>query len=894
MKLMIVESPAKAKTINKYLGSDYKVLASFGHIRDLPSKNDSVIPEENFAMHWEMDSNSKKRVADIVTALKGADTLILATDPDREGEAIAWHILEVLQQKKALKNKTIQRVIFNSITKNAILEALSKPRNIDQDLVDAYLARRALDYLVGFSLSPILWRKLPGARSAGRVQSVALRLIHDRETEIELFKSEDYWQIFATFLTQAQQSFTAKLVAYNDQKLEKLSINNAQLAEALSSFLNNSSFRVLSREAKPIKRNPYAPFTTSTLQQAASSQLGFSASKTMQIAQKLYEGIDIAGDATGLITYMRTDSVQLGSEAIEKARSLISAQYGAAYLPERPRIYTTKSKNAQEAHEAIRPTDFSKTPAQLKDYLDADYYKLYNLIWQRAVASQMKSAIFERTTIEIEAKAYDKVGILRATGSVQKFDGFLKLYNHNNEELDEDAKIMPEVASDEKLELEEVVSSQHATEPPARYSEASLIKNLEELGIGRPSTYASTLTTLKDRNYINIEQRKLLPQPQGRLVTAFLMNFFSKYVEYDFTAELEDKLDLIAEAKLEWREVLASFWQKFSEAISYAQKLRISNVLDELNIALAPLIFPPKEDGSDPRKCPKCDNGTLSLKNSKFGAFIGCSNYPDCDYTRTFDSNAPNAQVEAPQAETQILGTDAESGEDILLKIGRFGPYIQLGSEKTAKKVSIPPAWRQNPINLQQAEQLLSLPKLLGTHPSTQEPITAAIGRFGPYLLHNGKYTSVANIDLLFTLDLDAAVELIDSKASGSASSRKSAEPIRKLAEHPEGGEINIFNGRFGPYIKWGKLNVKIPSDTRIEAITTEMALALIVEKMNASPSKTKSSSKKKVSGAKTTTTKKSLAKTGGKTKRKLATDKEIEKKPKSAKAKSKKTSDTD
>ena len=620
MDVVVVESPAKAKTINKYLGRDYKVLASFGHVRDLPAKDGSVRPDEDFAMSWAVDGKASKRLADIVSALKGADGLILATDPDREGEAISWHVLEVLKQKRALKDKPVKRVVFNAITKNSVLDAMAHPRDIDAPLVDAYLARRALDYLVGFTLSPVLWRKLPGARSAGRVQSVALRLVCDREAEIERFIREDYWQIAAILATPRSQEFEARLTAYDGRKLQKLDIKSAEQAAEIKAMLDGATFKAVSVEAKPTKRNPGPPFTTSTLQQAASSRLGFSANRTMQIAQRLYEGVDLGGETAGLITYMRTDGVQMAPEAISAARSVIGKEFGEKYLPEKPRYYSVKAKNAQEAHEAIRPTDFSRTPASVKKYLDADQARLYEIIWKRAIASQMQPADIERTTVEIEARNGAKLAGLRAVGSVTRFDGFLAAYADQRDEdsEDEETRRLPDTRADEALDRRSVTATAHTTEPPPRYSEASLIRKMEELGIGRPSTYASTLKTLEDRGYIVIEKRRLIPEAKGRLVTAFLENFFERYVEYDFTASLEEQLDEISDGKLEWKDVLRDFWKAFSASVDDIKELRVTDVLDALNEALAPLVFPAKEDGSDPRACPKCGNGQLSLKLGRY------------------------------------------------------------------------------------------------------------------------------------------------------------------------------------------------------------------------------------------------------------------------------------
>jgi DNA topoisomerase I len=711
MDVVIVESPAKAKTINKYLGKDYKVLASFGHVRDLPAKDGSVRPDEDFTMSWEVDSPSAKRLSDIAKAVKEADGLILATDPDREGEAISWHVLEVLRQKRALKDKPVRRVVFNAITKKAILDAMAAPRDVDASLVDAYLARRALDYLVGFTLSPVLWRKLPGARSAGRVQSVALRLVCDREAEIERFVREDYWQIAAQLDTPRGEGFEARLTELDGKKLQKLDIKSQEEADGIKALLESAAYRVLSVEAKPTRRNPAPPFTTSTLQQAASSRLGFSASRTMQVAQRLYEGVDIGGETTGLITYMRTDGVQMASEAIDGARRQIGSQFGERYLPEKPRFYSSKAKNAQEAHEAVRPTDFSRSPAQMRKYLDADQARLYEMIWQRAVASQMQPAEIERTTVEIEARNGGQVAGLRAVGSVIRFDGFIAAYTQDRDDdaEKEDDRRLPEIRANEELAREKINSTKHTTEPPSRYSEASLIKRMEELGIGRPSTYAATLKTLEDRDYVTIEKRRLTPQPKGRLVTAFLESFFERYVEYDFTAALEEKLDEISAGKLSWKEVLRDFWREFSGSVDGIKELRVAQVLDALNEELAPLVFPEREDGSNPRICPKCGTGNLSLKLGRYGAFVGCSNYPECGYTRQLGEAGNGNGEAAGENGDRSLGKDPYTGEEIWLKSGRFGPYVQRGEGKEAKRTSLPKGWTVDAMDHEKALALLAL-----------------------------------------------------------------------------------------------------------------------------------------------------------------------------------------
>lgn len=858
MDVVVVESPAKAKTINKYLGSNYKVLASFGHVRDLPAKDGSVLPDEDFSMKWDTSTAAAKRLSEITKALKDADGLILATDPDREGEAISWHVLEVLRQKKALKDKSVKRVVFNAITKHAVLDAMAHPRDIDVPLVDAYLARRALDYLVGFTLSPVLWRKLPGARSAGRVQSVALRLVCDRESEIERFKREDYWSVEAKLATSHDEQFLAKLTTFNQKKLAKLDIKTQQQADEIRSMLQGAEFRTLSVDAKPTKRNPSPPFTTSTLQQAASSKLGFSASRTMQVAQKLYEGIDIGGETTGLITYMRTDGVQIAPEAIDAARTAIKDTFGNNYVPEKPRFYSTKAKNAQEAHEAIRPTDFMRTPDSVKQYLDSDQAKLYDLVWKRAIASQMTPADIERTTVEIEAIRGSDHANLRATGSVIQFDGFIAAYTDQREEdssEDDDAVRLPKMQANESLKQINIDALKHTTEPPARYSEATLIKKLEELGIGRPSTYASTLGTLRDRDYVSIDKRKLIPQAKGRIVTAFLENFFNRYVEYDFTADLEEKLDLISDGKLSWKQVLREFWDAFNASVADIKELRVSNVLDVLNETLAPLAFPPREDGSDPRSCPLCHAGQLSLKLGRYGAFVGCSNYPECKYTRQLGSES-GAEGEAQNPdEPAVLGQDPQTGQDITLRTGRFGPYVQCGEGKDAKRAGLPRSWLPTEMTYEKAIALLSLPREVGLHPETGKPITASIGRYGPYISHDGQYANLETPDEVFDIGINRAVTVLAEKQA-KGGSRRTATPkaIATLGDHPDGGAVTVRDGRYGPYVNWEKINATLPKGKDPASVTLEEALELIAAKSSA-PKKGRKTTLKK------TATKKAPAK---------------------------------
>ncbi|MUO81054.1 type I DNA topoisomerase [Agrobacterium vitis] len=892
MNVVVVESPAKAKTINKYLGPGYKVLASFGHVRDLPAKDGSVLPDQDFEMLWEVDTASAKRMKDIADAMKGADALFLATDPDREGEAISWHVLDLLKKKKVIGDKPVKRVVFNAITKKAVLDAMAAPRDIDGDLVDAYLARRAMDYLVGFNLSPVLWRKLPGARSAGRVQSVALRLVCDRENEIERFVSEEYWNLSALLKTPRGDEFLARLVSADGKRLQARSVGNGEMANRLKDLLDGANYVVESIEAKPVKRNPSPPFTTSTLQQAASSKLGFSASRTMQVAQKLYEGVDIGGETVGLITYMRTDGVQMAPEAIEAARSAITQQFGPRYMPEKPRFYSTKAKNAQEAHEAIRPTDFNRTPDQVRRYLDADQLRLYDLVWKRGIASQMASAEIERTTAEILAdKAGEKAG-LRAVGSVIRFDGFIAAYTDHREEGekseddDEDGRL-PEINAREALAKQKVNATQHFTEPPPRYSEATLIKKMEELGIGRPSTYAATLKTLSDREYVVIDKRKLIPEAKGRLVTAFLESFFTRYVEYDFTADLEEKLDKISAGELNWKDVLREFWQNFFAQIEGTKELRVTNVLDALNEALAPLVFPKREDGSDPRICQVCGTGNLSLKLGKYGAFVGCSNYPECNFTRQLSADG-GTEAEAVGNEPKALGEDPATGEQITLRSGRFGPYVQRGDGKEAKRSSLPKGWSPTDVDFDKALSLLSLPREVGLHPETGKMMTAGLGRYGPFVLHDGTYANLDGIEDVLTIGLNRAVTVLAEKqANPGGRGRAAPAALKEIGDHPDGGAITVRDGRYGPYVNWGKINATIPKGMDPQAVTMEEAIALIVERAAKEGSgKTKAKPAAKSASAKKAPAKKPAAKAA----KADADDDAADAKPKKAAAKPKAT----
>jgi DNA topoisomerase-1 len=829
MNVVVVESPAKAKTINKYLGSNYTVLASYGHVRDLPSKDGSVQPDNDFAMTWEVDDRAKKRLDDIAKALKGASRLILATDPDREGEAISWHVLETLTQKKALKSQTIERVVFNAITKQAVLDAMANPRQIDGALVDAYLARRALDYLVGFTLSPVLWRKLPGARSAGRVQSVALRIVCDRELEIEKFKSEEYWTLEANFTTKAGESFLARLSKLNGERVQKFSLGHEAAAQAATKLVDAGQYKIATVDAKPGKRYPAPPFTTSTLQQEASRKLGFSATRTMQVAQKLYEGVDIGGETVGLITYMRTDGVQMADEAIKAVRATLAQRFGAKYVPQTPRVYKTKAKNAQEAHEAIRPTDPARQPNDVAKALDEDQRKLYDLIWKRTMASQMEAAELERTTIDI-LSADGAIGF-RATGSVLTFDGFLKLYQEGRDEPaeDDDDGRLPKVSPGDPTKRMETKTAQHFTEPPPRFSEATLVKQLEELGIGRPSTYASTLAVLRDREYVRMEKGRFLPEDKGRLVTAFLESFFRRYVEYDFTADLEEKLDLVSAGQLAWKQLLADFWKDFAKAAADISELRIGQVLETINDLLAPHLFPPTADGRDPRLCPSCNVGRLSLRTGRFGAFVGCSNYPDCAYTRQFQASG-----EAVERDTRVLGDDPTTGLSVTVRDGRFGPYLQLGEaakkEDKPKRASLPKGLTPSDVTLEIGLKLLALPREIGLHPESGKPITAGIGRFGPYLIHDGKYANLADPLEILDIGINRAVTVIAE--GGARPGRARAEPLKELGPHPESGKpINIMKGRFGPYVSHEGIFASVPKGAELDAYTLDEAVMLLAAK---------------------------------------------------------------
>lgn len=769
MNIVVVESPSKAKTIEKYLGKDYKVLASYGHVRDLVSKEGSVKPDKDFEMTWEVDTRAKKHLDAIAKALKGADHLYLATDPDREGEAISWHIQEVLSNKGVLKDVTPERIAFNAITKETVADALAHPRKIDRQLVEAYLARLSLDYLVGFTLSPILWRKLPGSRSAGRVQSVALRLVVDRENEIEAFKSQEYWTIDVDFLTNEKKTFKARLTHLEGEKLDKFALPSEKSAKDAVRKIEAGTYHIDSIEKKRVQRHPRPPFITSTLQQEASRKLGFSPKKTMQLAQRLYEGITIGGETTGLITYMRTDSVQVEGSALAPCRHMIEKTFGNKYLPKAPRQYKTKVKNAQEAHEAIRPTNVSRTPESMSRYLDKDLLRLYGLIWKRMMASQMASAEVDQTSVDVASQKKDVV--LRATGSILVFDGFLTLYRESLDEdqaEEEDNKILPPLREKEAVEKQKVFPEQHFTQPPPRYTEASLVKRMEELGIGRPSTYARILHVLQDRKYVKKENKALLPEDRGRIVTAFLLNYFHHYVEYDFTAQLEEQLDDISNGGIFWKDVLKQFWTSFHEATDQAKDLKIQEVLEQLQADLDPFLFPPSESGKDPHLCPRCETGKLGLRLSKFGAFIGCSNYPECKYTRPLIAGEEGEGDTKDEPYDRLLGTDPTSGLPVHVKKGPYGFYIQVGEvvskKEKPKRVTLPKNISHDDITLKEALSLSALPRELGVHPETKEPITAAIGRFGPYVKCGKIFASLKKTDDVLTVDLNRAVELITAK----------------------------------------------------------------------------------------------------------------------------------
>ncbi len=892
MNVVVVESPAKAKTINKYLGQDYYVLASYGHVRDLPAKDGSVRPDEDFSMSWQVDERGEKRLSEIAEAVKNSDHLYLATDPDREGEAISWHIVDELKRRNVLEGVDVERVVFNEITKKAIIEAFEHPRALNQELIDAYMARRALDYLVGFTLSPVLWRKLPGSRSAGRVQSVALRLISEREAEIEAFKPQEYWSIEAKLLNAEEAPFTARLTHLDGNKLDKFGLPDEATAKAAVQKLEAATrLAVAHVERKQSKRNPYPPFTTSTLQQEASRKLGFGATRTMRVAQKLYEGIDIGGETVGLITYMRTDGVTMAQEALDSARALIGSDYGDAYLPTAPRQYKSKQKNAQEAHEAIRPTDVARRPKEMRSYLDSDGLKLYELIWNRTVACQMASAELDQVAVDIDVDG--GVAQLRATGSIVTFDGFLKIYQESSDdkEADKDAdedsakpgdRRLPKLTEGDKVTRQEILPEQHFTQPPPRYSEASLVKKMEELGIGRPSTYASILQVLQDRNYVRLERRRFIPEDRGRLVVAFLASFFERYVQYNFTAEMEEKLDDISGGRIDWRLVLRDFWEAFHTAVEGARDLSITQVIDALDEDLGPHFFPvdPEQPDKNPRACPSCKEGRLGLRLGRNGGFIGCSNYPDCRYTRPLAVPGAEDDLGIDLSQPKVLGDDPETGKQVTLRKGPFGVYLQLGEpegDEKPKRASLPKNLAPADVDLPTGLALLALPRDVGAHPEDGKPITAGIGRYGPYVKHGSTYRSLTEGDDVLTVGLNRAVALI-----AEAPQRRAAG--RQLGEHPDDGKVvSQGKGRFGPYVKHAKLYATIPADLDPETVTLEQALELLkaqAEKKAAKAGTKKAAPKKKA--AKKKATKKKATK-------KAATKKSAAKKPASKKAAAKK-----
>ncbi|OUD08891.1 DNA topoisomerase I [Marivivens niveibacter] len=851
MPVVVVESPAKAKTINKYLGPNYTVLASYGHVRDLPPKDGSVDPENNFEMTWEVANDSKKHVKAIADALKDDDELILATDPDREGEAISWHLQEALTKRRAIKKSTaVSRVTFNAITQAAVTEAMQNPRQVDAPLVEAYLARRALDYLVGFNLSPVLWRKLPGARSAGRVQSVCLRLIVEREMEIESFRAQEYWTVKAMLANPRGQAFEARLTHFAGKKLDKFDIPDENQAAIAAAAIEHRDLKVTSVEAKPANRNPSPPFMTSTLQQEASRKFGMGARQTMNAAQRLYEA--------GLITYMRTDGIDMAPEAVMSARDAIKAKFGEKYLPSSPRMYKNKAKNAQEAHECIRPTDMFVSPDDAK-LTESDQKKLYDLIYKRTIASQMAAAQMERTTVDI-ASDDDQV-VLRATGQVVLFEGFIAVYEEGRDDsvIDDDDKRLPLLNKGDKTDKKSVTPEQHFTQPPPRYTEATLVKRMEELGIGRPSTYASIVTTIQDRDYVRKDKNRLIPQDKGRLVTVFLSNYFKQYVEYDFTAELEHELDEVSAGNVDYHKLLEKFWKDFSAAVAETSELRITDVLEKINEVLEPHLFPANDEGTDPRLCPNCGAGRLSMRTARSGgAFIGCSNYPECRYTRPF--GPPGAADSGIGPDGKLLGYDNE--DKITLRDGRYGPYVQRGdvTEEVPKppRASLPKGWSPESIDLEKALTLLNLPREIGPHPDDGVMIEAGLGRFGPFVKHGTTYANLKEVDEVFEIGMNRAVEVLALKAAGRGG-RQAAKPLKELGDHPDGGAMAVMEGRYGPYVKWEKVNATLPKDVDPQDVTVEQAIELVNEKAAKSGKKRKAPAKK--AAAKKTTAKKPAAK---------------------------------
>jgi DNA topoisomerase-1 len=863
MPVVVVESPAKAKTINGYLGSNYTVLASYGHVRDLPPKDGSVDPENNFEMQWEVASASKKHVKAIADALKDDPNLILATDPDREGEAISWHLEEALRKRKILKKDTpVSRVVFNAITKTAVTEAMQRPRQVDRELVEAYLARRALDYLVGFKLSPVLWRRLPGAKSAGRVQSVTLRLIVEREMEVEVFKNREYWSVKALLETPRGKSVEARLTVLAGKKLDKFDIENATQAELAQQAINSRDISVKSVEAKPTSRNPSAPFMTSTLQQEASRKFGMGARQTMNAAQRLYEA--------GLITYMRTDGIDMAPEAVHEARAAIRTKFGADFAPASPRMYKNKAKNAQEAHECIRPTDMMRSADEIK-VTEADQRKLYDLIYKRTIASQMSAARMERTTVDFSSA--DGQIELRATGQVVVFEGFLKVYEEGRDDdvVDDDDKRLPQVNEGEAIAKTSVIPEQHFTQPPPRYTEATLVKRMEELGIGRPSTYASIVTTIQDREYVRKDKNRLFPEDKGRLVTAFLTNYFRKYVGYDYTASLEEQLDHVSAGEADYKKLLDTFWRDFKATIDEAMDNSITDVLEKINDVLAPHIFPDEGDGKDPRLCPNCEKGRLSMRTARAGgAFIGCSRYPECKYTRAFGPPNPEAEASAIPPEGKLLGED--DGDNIWIHKGRFGPYAQRSEvtddNKKPPRQSVPKEWKPEDLDLATTVKLLALPRLIGPHPEDGVNVWANIGRYGPYLKHaettsdrGGTNANLEGLDEVWEVGMNRAVQLLAEKVASRGGRGAPAKVLKDLGDHPDGGNISIREGKYGPYIKWEKVNATIPKETNAEDVNIDMALEWIAEKEAKKGTKKRAPAKKKAAAKKPAAKKKAATK---------------------------------
>ena len=859
MDVVVVESPTKASTIGRYLGPDYKVVASYGHVRDLLPKDGSVRPDDAFAMDWTVSDGAEKHIGTIGRALRGADRLYLATDPDREGEAISWHVRDELGRRGLLDGVAVKRVVFTEVTKSAVLGAMAAPRDLDDNLIDAYRARRALDYLVGFTLSPVLWRKLPGSRSAGRVQSVALRLICAREVEIEAFKPREYWSIEVDLDTPRGERMVARLAALDGEKLGKYALGDQAAAERAAELVRAGRYRIAAVEPKRVKRNPSPPFTTSTLQQEASRKLGFAARRTMQVAQQLYEGIAVGGEQVGLITYMRTDGVQIAVQALRQARDVIGQRYGSNYVPEKPRRYRTKAKNAQEAHEAIRPTDLARTPQSLSAVLKKDQARLYELIWKRALASQMASAEIDRVSVDI-ASDNGRTG-LRASGQTVAFDGFLRVYQEGRDDARrdggddaDDERRLPAVTVGESMAVAGVTPNKHVTEPPPRFSEASLVRRLEELGIGRPSTYASIISVLQDRNYVRLEKRRFVPEDRGRIVTVFLENFFSRYVEYDFTASLEGQLDTISAGEIDWRAVLSDFWRDFAGAVEETKGLRVKHVLDALDETLGLHLFP-AEDGGEDRRCPSCEDGRLGLKLGRYGPFVGCANYPECKYTRPLADNGGGA------AEPRTLGNDPETGLPVQLKRGPYGLYVERGvdgdTKEKPKRVSLPQDLAPDLVDLQTALGLLSLPREIGTHPETGKPVTAGIGRFGAYVKHDGAYRSLPRGENVLDVGLNRAVVLIAEKKGG-------ARLLRELGAHPDGGQaVTLHTGRYGPYVQHGRLRASLPKGASDDDLTLDGAVKLLAAKAAKGGAKKKGAGRGRKSATAKTGTTRSKAKRG-------------------------------